>query len=62
MTKEVTSYFNIFEYGRNLLERLNVIYQQMIMATPQEKYYNLLLNNLVKDNNHKGALFSFDKI
>ena len=28
------------------------------MATPQDKYYNALLNTLVKDNNHKGAPFS----
>ena len=32
------------------------------MATPQDKYYNVLLNNLPKDNNHKGSPLSNDKI
>ena len=61
MTKTVMSYFNIFECGRNLLERIDVIYQQAFMATPQEKYYNALLNNLVEDNNCKGAPLSNKK-
>ena len=33
-TKEVKLYFNIFECGRNLLDRLNVTYQRAFMATP----------------------------
>ena len=61
-TKEVTSYFNIFECGRNILDRLDVKYQRAFMATPQEKYYNLLLYTLVKDNNRKGKSLSNDKI
>ena len=36
-TKEVKSYFNIFECGRNILDRLDVTYQQAFIATPQEK-------------------------
>ena len=32
------------------------------MATPQDKYYNALLDTLVKDNNHKGKPFSNYKI
>ena len=32
------------------------------MATPKEKYYNALLDNLVKDNNRKGEPLSNDKI
>ena len=35
-----TSYFNIFECGRNILDQLDVTYQQAFMATPvQEGYY-----------------------
>ena len=62
MTKEGTGYFNVFEYGRNLLYRLDVTYQRAFMATPQDKYYNELLDTLVKDNNCKGKPFSNDKI
>ena len=43
VTKEVNSYFNIFECGRNILDRLDVTYQQAFMATPQDKYYMEML-------------------
>ena len=33
VTEKVTSYFNIFECGRNLLDQLDVTYQQSFMAT-----------------------------
>ena len=32
------------------------------MATPKYKYYNTLLNNLVDDNNLKGAQLSNEKL
>ena len=51
VTKEVKSYFNIFECGRNILDRLDVTYQRAFMANPQEKYYTRLLDNLVETNN-----------
>ena len=38
------------------------MYQQAFMATPQDKYYNVLLNNLAKDNNCKCSPLSNDKI
>ena len=34
VTEKVTSYFNIFESGRNLLDQLDVTYQPAFMATP----------------------------
>ena len=37
VTKEVKLYLNIFECGRNILDRLNVTYQGVFMATPQDK-------------------------
>ena len=43
VTKEVPSYFNIFECGRNLLDRLDGTYGRVCMATPKEKYYITLL-------------------
>ena len=39
VTQKVTSHFNIFECGRNILDRLEVTYQRVFMATPQDKYY-----------------------
>ena len=62
VTKEVTSYFNIFECGSNILDILEITYQQAFMATPQDKYYNVLLDTIVKDNNRKGETFSNDNI
>ena len=56
------SYFNIFECGRYLLDRLDVTYEQACMATPKEKYYTKLLKNLVDDNNRNGAPFSNENI
>ena len=35
-TKEVTSYFNIFECGRNILDRLDVTYERACISTPKE--------------------------
>ena len=43
VTKKVKSYLNIFECGRNLLDRLDVMYQRAFMDMPQEKYYTKML-------------------
>ena len=58
VTKEVRSYFNIFECGRNLLARLDGTYERACMATPKDKYYTKLLKNLVDDNISNGAPLS----
>ena len=55
-------YFNIFECGRNILDKFEVKYQQVFMATPNDKKYNVFLDILVKDNNIRGEPFSNDKI
>ena len=62
MTKEVKHYFNIFECGTNLLDQLDVTYQQALMSTPQDKYYTRMLENLVEMNNRNGETFSNDKL
>ena len=62
VTKEVPSYFNIFECGRNLLDILDVTYERACMATPREKYYEKMLETLVDDNNRNGAPFSDEKL
>ena len=35
VTPKVTSYSNIFECGRNLLDQLDITYQRAFMATPE---------------------------
>ena len=62
MTEKVTSYFNIYKCGSNLLDRLDVTYQRVFMATPKDKYYNALLDNLVKYNNIRGEPLSNQNI
>ena len=62
VTMEVTSYFNIFECGGNLLDRLDVTYEQACMATPKDKYYTKLFKTLVDNNNQNGAPFSNENI
>ena len=39
VTEKVTSYFNIFECGRNLLDQLDVKYQRAFMASPVRQGY-----------------------
>ena len=62
VTKEVKSYFNIFECGRNLLYQLDVMYQRVFMATSQDKHYTEMLENLIKVNNLKVEPFSNERL
>ena len=55
-------YFNIFERGRNILDRLDVTYQRSFMATPQDKYYTEILENLIKVNNPNGEPLSNERL
>ena len=51
VTEKVTSYFNIFECGGNLLDQLDVTYQRAFMATlPQDEYYKDMTKSLIKAN------------
>ena len=50
VTHEVTIYFNILDYGRNILNRIYVTYEQACMATTKEKYYTKMLETLVNYN------------
>ena len=56
-----TSYFNIFEYGRNLLDQLDVTYQRAFMISPiqeglyqpspaRERYYDQISDSLIEAN------------
>ena len=62
MTEKVKIYFTIYEYGRNLLDQLGVTDQRAFMSNPKDKYYNALLDTLVKDNNLRGKPLSNEKI
>ena len=44
------------------MDRLDVTYQRAFMATPKDKYYNALLDTLVKDNNLRGEPLSNENI
>ena len=56
-----SSYFNIFECGRNLLDQLYVTYQRAFMASPVQKglykispawqrYYDMMADNIKETN------------
>ena len=45
LTEKVTSYFNIFECGRNLLDQLEVTYQRVFMATTEDEYYKDMMKS-----------------
>ena len=62
VTKEVPSYFKIFKCGGNILDRLDVTYEQACMATPKHKYYENMLEILVDDNNRNSAPLSNEKL
>ena len=57
VTEKVTSYFNIFECGRNLLDQLYVMYQRAFMETSaQDEYYKEMTKSLIKSNIEGGKL------
>ena len=58
VTQKVTGYFNIFECERNIVDQLDVTYQLSFMATPKDKYYTEMLENLIKVNNCEGEPLS----
>ena len=59
MIEKGTSYFNIFECGRNILDQLDVMYQQAFMASPvqeglyqpytaRDRYYDKMAESLIE--------------
>ena len=62
VTREFLSYFILFEYGRNILNRLKVTYKRACMATPRYKYYDKILDTLVDYNDHHNEPFSNEKL
>ena len=59
---EVPRYFNILEYGRNLLNRLDITYEWECMATQEEEYYKDLLETMIEHNDRTNTPFSKYKL
>ena len=68
-----TSYFNIFECGRNLLDQLDVTYQRAFMTSPvqegyyqpspaRERYYDQLAKILINSNAGSDGTINNDKL
>ena len=56
------SYFNLFESGGNLLNRIDVTCERACMATSRERYHTESYNNLTDDNDHTNTPLSIEKI
>ena len=59
VTDEVLSYLNIFECGRNILNRLDLKYERACMA---KKNYTKLLETVIDYNDHQNAPLSNGKL
>ena len=68
-----TSYFNIFECGRNILDQLDVTYQRAFMAPPvqeghympspaREIYYDQMVKSLINSNVGSDGTINNDKL
>ena len=72
MIVKTTSYSNIFECSRNILDQLDVTYQQAFMASPvqeeyytllaRERYYNQLTKSLINSNVGSDRTINYDKL
>ena len=73
MTEKVTCYYNIFEWGRNILDQLDVTYQQAFMVSPvregyympspaRESYYDQLAKLLINSNVRSDGTINNDKL
>ena len=47
VTDEVPRYFNIYEYGRIILNRLDMMFERSCMATTKGTYFTNILETLV---------------
>ena len=61
MTDKGSSYFNIFECGRNILDQLDVTYEHAFISSPvkqglykispaQERYYDIMADQIEENN------------
>ena len=62
MIHKVSSYFDIFGCGKNILNIIDVTYERACMATPIDKYYDMMLETLVDYNDCNIAPLSNEKL
>ena len=73
MTAKVTSYFNIFKCGRNVLDQLVVMYQCAFIASPvreryyipspaRDRYYDKMEKSLINSNFGSDVTINNDKL
>ena len=62
VTDEVPIYFNIFECGRNLFNKIDMTYDRACMYTPKDIYFDNILETLVNHNNRHNAPFSNENL
>ena len=63
VTQKVTSYFNIFECGRNILGQLDVMYQRVFMtSSAQDEYYKEMTKSIIKANIRSDGKICNEKI
>ena len=55
-------YFNIFECGKKILNRLDAMCEQACMATSREKYYTEMYKTLTDYNDRNNAPLFNEKI
>ena len=62
---DVLNYFNafdVFKCGRNILDRNNVSYERLGMATPKEEYFGDMLHQLIEHNHRHGTPIFNEKL
>ena len=56
-----SSYFDIFECGRNILNKLDAMCERACMITPRDKYYTEMFRTITDCNYRNGAPLSNEK-
>ena len=62
VTYEVTIYFNILEYDKNISNKIDVTYERVCTATPRDKYYTKMLETKVDYNDRHNEPLSNENI
>ena len=62
VTNEALRYSNINKYGKNILNRLHLAYEQACMATTKDEYYTKMLETPVDYNAHNNSPLFNEKI
>ena len=55
-------YFNIFEYGKHILNRLGVMFERACMSTTKDKYFEKILETVVVHSDRHNVPLSNENI